>query len=225
MVRRAAELVAGRGVFRFSGRQLLVTLIIFFISFPFLNDAAWSGPIFSWLFTLVLFSALLAVGGRRRVMIGGLLLLTPVLLLHWLPSLTRLRADHPLNLASYCLFVGFVVINLLRYVLRTPRVDAEVLAAGVSIYLMLGWFWTFLFQLCLQLQPTAFGPASGSAYSLFDLFYFSFTTLTTAGYGDIVPVTRPARMLAAMESVCGVLYLAVLVARLVALYTSQEEPS
>jgi len=55
-----------------------------------------------------------------------------------------------------------------------------------------------------------------------DLFYFSFVTLTTLGYGDIVPLTAKARSLAMMESITGVLYLAVLVSRLVAMYGSAE---
>jgi ion channel len=54
----------------------------------------------------------------------------------------------------------------------------------------------------------------------FNAFYFSFVTLSTAGYGDIVPVSRMARMLAVMESVTGLFYVAILIARLVTMYSS-----
>ena len=56
----------------------------------------------------------------------------------------------------------------------------------------------------------------------FNAFYFSFITLSTVGYGDITPVSRIARWLAAMEAMTGLLYVAVLIARLVALYRSGE---
>jgi hypothetical protein len=206
-----AALPVWRGVFRSSGRQLLVLLVALFLSFPFLDSLSWGDDAVNLLFTVVMLSALLAVGGRKWVFIGGGLLLIPALVLRWLPHLVEMRVDHPVTLASYCLFDAYVIIHLLRYVLRTPRVDAEVLSAGVSIYLLIGWLWAFLY-----LTP----PAEPRLY---DMFYFSFTTLTTAGYGDILPLSRQTRMLAAMESVFGVLYLAVLVARLVALYSSPLE--
>ncbi len=222
VVDRAAGLVAGRGVFRTSGRQLLATLVLLFVSFPFLDEFTWGDAAFNWLFTLVMFAALLAVGGTRRALAGGILLLAPALALRWLPHLIFLRADHPVSLASYCIFVGYVILQLLRHVLRTTRVDAEVLASGVSVYLLVGWLWTFLFLFCARTQGAAFQLPGHSVPGVYDMFYFSFTTLTTAGYGDILPLSRQARMLASMESVLGVLYLAVLVARLVALYQHED---
>jgi hypothetical protein len=218
-----AALPVWRGVFRSSGRQLLVLLVALFLSFPFLDSLSWGDDAVNLLFTVVMLSALLAVGGRKWVFIGGGLLLIPALVLRWLPHLVEMRVDHPVTLASYCLFDAYVIIHLLRYVLRTPRVDAEVLSAGVSIYLLIGWLWAFLYLLCVQLQPHAFALTPPAEPRLYDMFYFSFTTLTTAGYGDILPLSRQTRMLAAMESVFGVLYLAVLVARLVALYSSPLE--
>lgn len=222
MVQHAADFFAVRGVFKSSGRQLLLMLVLLFVCFPYLDERRWGDNAFNLLFTLVMLAALLAVGGRRRVLVGGAMLLAPVLTLRWLPHFFPLRSDHPLALASYCLFVAFVILHLLRHVLRTPHVDAEVLAAGVSIYLLLGWLWAFLFLLCGQMQTAAFHLTGHSEPTLYDMFYFSFTTLTTSGYGDILPLSRQARMLSAMESVLGVLYLAVLVARLVALYSSAE---
>jgi voltage-gated potassium channel len=222
--RQMAELPAMRGVFRSSGRQLLAMLVALFVSFPFLDALSWGDNAINLLFSLVMLSALLAVGGGRRVLIGGLLLLIPALSLRWLSLVIPLHDDHPLALASCCLFVAFVILQLLRYVLRSCRVDAEVLSSGVSIYLLIGWLWTFLFLLCARLQPHAFALPVNDKPSLYDMFHFSFTTLTTSGYGDILPRSRLPRMLAAMESVVGVLYLAVLVARLVALYTGAEHP-
>jgi voltage-gated potassium channel Kch len=122
-------------------------------------------------------------------------------------------------------FVIFLVGQFLRFILRAPRVNAEVMYAGISVYLLLGLSWMFAYQLVARLVPGSFafstGPASGQTMDGFTAYYFSFVTLTTVGYGDITPVTNGARALAAMEAMTGTLYVAVLISRLVALYSSQ----
>lgn len=214
-----------RGLFWFSGRQLLGSLVVLFVAYPFFCDQPWGEIAISGFVTVMLLSALLAVGGRRRILILGLLLLLPALATRWLPHFTTLAHDSPVPLLCICIFVAFVVTRLLGFVLRAPTVDAEILASGVSIYLLAGLFWAFCYLLLADLQPGAFGfpGATGATAALTqpDAIYFSFSALTTAGYGDILPVSRQARMLANLESICGVLYPAILIARLVGLYVSR----
>ena len=96
---------------------------------------------------------------------------------------------------------------------------------------MLGLMWTMAYWLVDQLTPGgafSFNTNSGTrSMNGFNGFYFSFITLSTVGYGDITPVSRLARWLAAMEAMTGLLYVAVLIARLVALYSSpkSDDPS
>jgi hypothetical protein len=120
--------------------------------------------------------------------------------------------------------IAFVVANLLRFVLRAPSVNTEVLSASISAYLMLGLLWTVAYWLVAQVTPNAFAFNTGTKETMagFNAFYFSFITLSTVGYGDITPVSKVARMLAAMEAMTGLLYVAVLIARLVALYSSPK---
>jgi hypothetical protein len=93
---------------------------------------------------------------------------------------------------------------------------------------MLGLLWTFAYRLSAGTGPGAFifTPAA-AAHSLgnFEAMYFSFVTLSTVGYGDITPLSNGARMLAMTEAMTGTLFVAVFIARLVALYTSQGLPA
>ncbi len=120
-------------------------------------------------------------------------------------------------------FRAAVIASLLGFVLRAKQVDANVLCAGISVYLLLGLAWTLGYLLVAAANPKqpafAFnaGPASMTS---FNAFYFSFITLTTVGYGDITPVSNVARALAALEAMTGTLFVAVLISRLVALYSA-----
>jgi hypothetical protein len=124
------------------------------------------------------------------------------------------------------LFVLLAIWNLLRFVLTAPQVDLEVLCASISVFILLGLAWTFAYWLIAELDPHAFSfnavTASDTSMKGFNSFYFSFITLSTVGYGDITPVGNVARMLAATEALTGLLYVAVLIARLVALYSKSK---
>jgi hypothetical protein len=132
-------------------------------------------------------------------------------------------------------FIGFVQYQLLHFIFRAPRVNSEVLCAGISGYLLMGILWMSAYRLVSLLQPVnllhpelnsfAFtvGVTAPHTLSQFEAYYFSFITLTTVGYGDITPLSNGARTLAMMEAMTGTLYLAVLISRLVALYTSENQ--
>lgn len=103
--------------------------------------------------TLVLLVGLLAVGGRRRLLIWGVILVLPAVvgkwLNHWQPDLVP---DWSF-LAPGILFVTFVMLQLLRFVVRAPRVNSEVLCAGISGYLLLGLLWALAYTLVSQFNP------------------------------------------------------------------------
>jgi hypothetical protein len=158
---------------------------------------------------LVSLSALLAIGGRRRTLVGALLV-APALVGEWL---TYWRPNLPLSQVlhgSGLLFIGFVVLEFLCFILRAPRVDFGVLCAATATYLMLGMLWSFAYILVDGLVPNSFvfTVAADSNHSMnhFTALYFSFTTLSTVGYGDIIPVSGLARMLAMAEAGLGMFY-------------------
>ena len=107
--------------------------------------------------------------------------------------------------------------SAMRLVLFSGPVDWNKIVGSFCIYLLLGFIWATLYSMLAQYRPYAFHglPDSGWYENFPNLIYFSFITLTTAGYGDITPVTPMGHFLAIMEAVIGQFYLAVLVASLV----------
>jgi hypothetical protein len=178
----------------------------------------------SALLTLVLLSGFLAIGERRRAIVWAILLVTPALLGKWVDHWAPGRLPAVTFMLPALLFIAFVIAHLLRFILRARRIDSEVVSAGLAIYLMLGLLWAFGYILVARLIPDAFafgtGPDSSHSMKGFTALYFSFSTLTTVGYGDISPVSGEARLLAVMEATTGTIYVAVLISRLVSLYSA-----
>jgi ion channel len=207
---------------RYSGVNLLGALGLLFVTAPLLEDLPRGDLIEAVLLTLVMIFAVLAVGGRRRTLIIGMVLVVPALAAKWI---NHVRPDllHPVVfLVAYVIFFGFVVAELLRYIVRAPAVDANVLCAGVAGFLMLGLMWALAYLTVARLDAGAFklpeGPGAGGTMDAFSAFFFSFVTLCTVGYGDITPVSKVARMLAVMEAIIGLFYIGVLISRLVSMY-------
>ena len=128
----------------------------------------------------------------------------------------------------WLLFFVFVTWNELRAVLRQREVTGETISMAISVYLLLGFTWALLYIVIYELQPhsfsfpykdvVTFGVTTDKQSSVYPmLIYFSLVTLTTIGYGDITPLTMQARYAAIAEGVTGQFYLAILVARLVAM--------
>ena len=130
------------------------------------------------------------------------------------------------------LFVGYVIVALLKLVFTSERVTVDTISASLCAYLLLATFWMYSYSLLELFDPGAFwySMSSDPTDRIMRLgaepagieFYYSLVTMTTLGYGDIVPVSSAARSLATLQAVVGQLYLAVLVARLVGLHVADS---
>lgn len=210
------------GVNRYSTVELLIALVLLLVVTPLVEDLSQALVIEGVLLTAVLGSAVLAVGAERRTLIVALLLSVPAVLSKWVHHFAPETLPAEVFPMAGIAFVGFVVFNLLRFILKASRVDTEVLCAGIAAYLTFGLLWAFAYVLVSSVSPHAFSFGGGPdthVLSGFEALYFSYVTLTTVGFGDITPVTSAARMLAVLESLTGTIYLAVLVARLVSMYS------
>jgi ion channel len=125
-----------------------------------------------------------------------------------------------LSEALWVTAIVLATVTSVRHALRAGTVDAERIFAALDAYLLAG----LLFGVAYWMLEHAWPPSlAGTSRDLPHAIYFSFVTIATLGYGDVVPVSAPARGLAVVEAVSGQMYLAVLVARLVTLYSQQRE--
>ena len=217
------------GNFRSSVAQFLGALILMLFAAPFLDELEYGEAIDSALMTVVLVLGVLVVGRSHRTLVLAVMLMVPAVATRWISHFQ----PHWLPLASLIglAFIGFVEYQLLHFIFRAPRVNSEVLCAGISGYLLLGIIWMSAYRLASLMNPIdpthpgafAFtvGVTTPHSLSQFEAYYFSFITLSTVGYGDITPLSNGARTLAMMEAITGTIYMAVLISRLVALYSSQ----
>lgn len=184
------------------------------------------GPGWAILGTLLnaatLLAGILAVSERKRDWIISTAIAIPQVTL---TVIAILLGTGLLAIPSILLFVAFFVFTLTRllaYVVRGRTVTADKISAAVSIYLLMGLAWASIYVLIDSLAPGSFVSLNGAiptdSSGKPDYIYFSFVTLTTLGYGDITPASSAVRPLIVLESLGGVLYIAVLIARLVSLY-------
>ena len=115
-----------------------------------------------------------------------------------------------------------IIRHVLLYIFAHGPITADKIHGATAVFITLGFMWTGFYVLIENLQPGSFSFASerslGDPWRFYDLLYFSFTTVTTVGYGDIAPVSHYARMLSILEQIVGVFFVAVLIARLAGVY-------
>lgn len=134
-------------------------------------------------------------------------------------------SDAPWVLSAAAATLAALILSILWLVaqrlVRADRVDAELLCSALGAYLLLGVFWAQTYEIIDLAAPAAFAQPGGAAPSQSALFYFSFATLTTVGYGDITAINPVLRMWSIFEAIIGTMYNATVIARLVSLYGSR----
>lgn len=124
------------------------------------------------------------------------------------------------------IFYIFAIAVIFREVLTTRKITADIILGSISIYFLLALVYANAFELIEIYSPGSFSYETAKGFvktDPFNLLYFSFTTLTTVGFGEIVPVTHLAKTIVIFEEISGVLYLAAIVSRLIAGFTSQKQ--
>lgn len=208
--------------FRLSVAHFLAAVVLMFAAAPFLEDAGVGDVGESTIATLVLCCAVLTAS-TPRMFRRALVLMVPAVLFKWLDHAHPHEVLAFLHALSAVTFIGFVVYHLLAFIVRSPRVNAEVMCAGLAGYLMLALLWAMAYAVTDRLAPGSFTiPPEARPLRGFNALYFSTMTLATVGYGDITPVSGPARMLATLQAITGTFYLAIVISRLASMYASER---
>ncbi|MBY0526381.1 MAG: potassium channel family protein [Gemmataceae bacterium] len=224
----------------YSWRHRLLTALLIVTVFvrPLVVSGFATGMLSELFGGLVLLTFATVCWGRRALLIGGALLVLTLAVAMALPFAWDLLSDGARrfvaggSLVLAVAYLGFICGMILREVLQGLEVTLDNVFGAVCVYLISGVIWADVYLLVFLIDPTAFkidgtnmliiadAPATIYAYmGIFD--YFSFSTLTALGFGDILPVSPLTRTMAWMEAATGLLYVAVILARLVCLETAR----
>ena len=200
---------------------LLVSLLALMVLEPFLFDYIRLRFLLDIFFSIILFASIYAVSEKKGTLLIALLLALPKLGTTWALSFT----DQPLILLidSICgaIFIGYIIVLILTSIFRQKEVTHETIYGAIVVYILIGIMWVYFYQFTDVLHPQSFSISAAPDDPQKSLYYYSFVTLTTLGYGDITPISGPARALTTLEAILGQMYLAVTIARLVGMHISQ----
>ncbi|MDJ0971727.1 MAG: potassium channel family protein [Kiloniellales bacterium] len=212
------ELQAG-SIYRSGSLQLLVALVLLIILSSLLEGTQFGQRAVDILFALVILATVRAASSERRTRVVFLVLAVSAIALLWTSNGVERTVVGVAGLMIFVVLNVGTVGLMLKRILQAQVVDFDVLCSAVAVYLLIGVTWALTYIAIDILDPTAFEQLAVSAWDGgTDYVYFSFVTLTTLGYGDISPNGNFVRIWAVMEAGVGVLYLALLIARLVSLY-------
>ncbi len=218
MKNKLASIVSGILKGRFS--LLLFSTALMFFVVPLLPASQGlldkTIQIFSW---VVLFSCLRAITERRGFFIF-MVVLSVVNIAIGIPEVFSENGAALFRTAGMLvrlLYYFLIFLSIMKYVLNKSPVCGDKICGALSAYILMGIIWAVIYGLFETLHPGSFsGPGVNAGAGMWALYY-SFTTLTTLGYGDITPALPAAQSYAIMEAACGQMFLTVLIARLVAL--------
>jgi voltage-gated potassium channel len=208
-------------------RRVLVLLCSMITLIAILPFAAKAPRLIDVVQIVVIGSAILVCSTSRNTLRVALVLGIPAAITGWIGSHPNMGLPSRLEATLTILLYFYVLILLLRRIFRSRVVTKETLFLAMSAYMLLGIVWTIVYIFLELLQPGSFNfPASSDPTTFWaELYYFSFVTMTTLGYGDVTPISPMARSMAILQALCGVMFLGILVARLLGKYQADPGPS
>lgn len=205
---------------------LLIALLILLIAIPLADNLNLAGaPLIRGL----VFSCLLVIGvwslkgGGRFFRVGISFVIAGVIL-----NVLAIKSHSAFfQYGSILLLIGFLLVAItftMKQIAIGTDINTNRIVGAICVYLLLGVIWAMAYTLVDLASPGSFAGFSPTGDLGFDSewLYFSFVTMTTLGYGDILPVSATARGLAYMQAIVGQFYIAVLVAGLVGAYVSER---
>lgn len=215
---------------------LLTALLALLVGVALADDSRVSGTVLCLLFAAVLLAAISTSCRRHKTIRTGLSLAVPMLFSSVAAIYVRdsrvVGLTHDFLAISFFLFSSY---HVLWAVLDDKRVTLDTIVGAICLYILMGLVWTYLYSVMQLVDASTFARAAAEGSEipgmspaeitgLQPLVYLSFVTMTTLGYGDLVPNSPLAQTACFLQAVFGQFFLAVLVARLVALYLASMAP-
>jgi len=202
---------------------LLVLILLTIVLTPFLDDFIETRILMDFFLTVIFITIILAIRSKRSQLIIASFLAVPLILSTWSFYFVELRSISLMTRIFGALFFGYSVINILHIVVQSEEVTKETIFAAIVAYLLIALTWSFLYMILELMIPGSFVfPDKSFRAETMQFEYFSFVTITTLGYGDIIPLSNKASALALLEALIGQVYLVVLVAWLVGMHVSRR---
>ncbi|MBL0141980.1 MAG: two pore domain potassium channel family protein [Betaproteobacteria bacterium] len=202
---------------------LFVVLIVLIVAVSFVPANDHGRLVVNGVNILVLITTVAAVGRTTLSFVIALLLAVPAVWFQYV----GLWHDSDIDLAGSWMFSAALffaaIAYLLRYVFQPRVMTQDKLFGAAAAYLMIGLFWAYLYAIVGFIYPLSYmilGQPGQLVYA--DALYLSMTVLTSTGFGDVTPLTRPARGICMVEQIAGALFIAILIARLAGVYPPRE---
>jgi voltage-gated potassium channel Kch len=198
---------------------IIFAILLVLLLNPFLRPLGLFGHLFSTLFlAMIPLSSAFALTENREKSIIILFIAAPFVVLD---GLNFFLTSHLLMIVAFSfatVLYFYIVFLLMRILLSIRVVTADLVYCAISIYLLIGIGWAGIYTIVEGISPGSFSGTAASG----DLLYFSFVSLTTVGYGDVLPLSVLGKRLAVFEAAMGSIYMAVIVAMIVGRYMSMQ---
>jgi len=195
-----------------------------FVLRPFLEGYIGIRVLMVIFFLVIFISAVCAASQKRSTLIVALLLALLTEAFELSGYLTGISSLDILSDIFAGLLLAFTATIILFYLFSEDRITGDMIMGSICVYFLMGLIWSLVFSTLEVFQPGSFQMPQGTVNQA-TFTYYSYVTLTTLGYGDMTPISGPARSLALLEAMMGQLYLAVLIARLVGIHIAQSSRS
>ncbi|MHC5110537.1 MAG: ion channel [Planctomycetota bacterium] len=217
---------------RFSVLLLALTLLL--ITAPLVNylgPGFWAHVLMLLFFSLTLLSSVLAISSAGLNRLAALLLVIPAFAFGVIELIWPLNFLILTHYVLSSLFIGFVLGMIAHQMFTSRMVTVDIIAASICAYLLLAMLFAMVYSAIALVLPGSFSYSAMSEVAnesmrfggdtSFVPLYYSIVTMTTLGYGDIIPISPVAQVTAAFQAILGQVYIAVVVARLVGMHVAQ----
>ncbi len=171
-------------------------------------------------YSFIFLASVFSLEKRNRTLTAGAVL---AFVLVWISQIFKLPQLFSISGLFTIIFFTLVISKLVAQIARSQQVDAAVIFEAINGYLLIGLTFSLFVGMVVRFDPHAFAINNQTGDLGPNIIYYTFVTMTTLGYGDIVPVSQSAKSLAMLISISGQMYVAILIALLVGKYSASKK--